>query len=55
MYKLKTYICKSIGHEFDTHPTRVEGETIGHWINQHSPCVPRHGLTASHGSLSLAM
>lgn len=28
---------------------------VGHWINQHSPCVSWHGITASHGSLSLVM
>ena len=40
---------RATGLEFETHPARVGGEIVGHWV-QHSLCVSRHGLTASCGS-----
>ena len=32
--------------EFETHLAHVGGEIVEHWV-QRSPCVSRHGLTAS--------
>ena len=46
---------QSIGHEFNTHPTHVGEDIVGNWMKQCSMCVSQHGLTASHGSLSLVM
>ena len=45
---------QSIGLEFETRPARARGEIVGHWV-QRFPCVSQHGLTTSHGSLTLAI
>jgi hypothetical protein len=40
---------RATGLEFETHPTCVGGEIVGHWV-QRFPRVSRHGLTPSRGS-----